>query len=93
LLESVCSFTHPLLHIVCPVTHALQVPLWHVVPVVHILLHMPQLFESVCSFTQAPEQHVPPEHVAPLVTLVHAVVLALGWQLWQPLPGFAAPDA
>jgi hypothetical protein len=46
--------------------------------------------------TQLPDEHVPeppPLQPLPFATLLHAVVLIPGWQLWQTLPGFAAPDA
>jgi hypothetical protein len=53
--------------------------------VAHTTPHPPQLFESVCSSTHAPEQHdVPLEQ--PL-----QVVGAPGWQISQALLGFAAP--
>jgi hypothetical protein len=35
----------------------------------------------------------PVPHEAPSALVVHAVVLAPGWQVWQPLVEFAAPDA
>jgi hypothetical protein len=42
--------------------------------------------------------HVPVLHTSPVAqfvpsaTLLHCVVLALGWQLWQALVGFGALD-
>jgi hypothetical protein len=52
------------------------------VPALHAFPQAPQLFRSVAVSAHAPEQHVPPvPHAAPLVTLLHAVVLAAGLQL------------
>jgi hypothetical protein len=43
---------------------------------------------------QLPALHTwPPPHAVPFATLLHAVVLEPGWQLWQASPGFSAPGA
>jgi hypothetical protein len=48
----------------------------------------------VSSFTQAPEQQLPPPvQVDSSVALVHAVVLLAGVHTWQLLAGFVALDA
>jgi hypothetical protein len=46
------------------------------------------------SALQVPALHTSPvAQLVPSASLLHAVVLAVGWQLWQALPGFAAAGA
>jgi hypothetical protein len=43
--------------------------------------------------SQLPVLHTSPvAQLVPFATLLHCVVLALGWQLWQALVGFSVLD-
>jgi hypothetical protein len=44
------------------------------------------------SDAQLPALQTPVAQLTPFATSVHAVVLVPGWQVWQALVGFAAPD-
>jgi hypothetical protein len=56
---------------------------------VHAIPHAPQLLTSDCNHVHAPAQHAPEVQLVPSARFVHAVVLVLGWQVWQGVPGFA----
>jgi hypothetical protein len=69
-------------------------------PLTHVCVSLPQLphaFSRVAPSRhapQAPALHTPlVSQVVPSASFVHTEVLAGGWQLWQLLPGFAAPAA
>lgn len=54
-------FAHTLPHRLVPLGHPLQVPLLHVAPLGHAVVHAPQWLGSFERFTQAPAQLVCPD--------------------------------